>query len=261
MLLLIWSILRKLYIERNEPMSNVQSVFKRVEKKYMVNETQYHKLMQRFEGRMQVDKYGKTTICNIYYDTPSHQLIRNSLEKPVYKEKLRVRSYGTPDEDGRVFVELKKKYKGVVYKRRVDMTLAQSRSFMRGAGAPSVNPQIENEISYFLDFYKGIAPAMFLSYERIALCGVKNPDLRVTFDSRITYREEELSLEKGVWGKQLLEPGHMIMEIKIPGAMPLWLSEILDELKIFPTTFSKYGTAYMRECKNELKSGKVIDCA
>ncbi len=244
-------------------MSNIQSVFKRVEKKYMVSEAQYHQLMERFEGRMQVDKYGKTTICNIYYDTPSHQLIRNSLEKPVYKEKLRVRSYGTPDDGSKVFVELKKKYKGVVYKRRVDMTLSQSKYFISGLQSPGINPQIENEISYFLDFYKGIAPAMFLSYERIALCGITNSELRVTFDSRITYREEELSLEKGVWGKQLLEPGYMIMEIKIPGSLPLWLSEILDELNIFPTSYSKYGTAYMREykCKNELKNGKVTDCA
>lgn len=244
-------------------MSNVQSVFKRVEKKYMVNEMQYHKLMERFEGRMQVDKYGKTTICNIYYDTPSHQLIRNSLEKPIYKEKLRVRSYGIPDLDSRVFAELKKKYKGVVYKRRVDMTLAQAKAFMSGTKLPGINPQIEEEISYFLHFYKDIAPVMFLSYERIALYGLDNPELRVTFDSAITYREEELSLEKGVWGKQLLDEGKMIMEIKIPGSMPLWLCEILDELKIFPTSFSKYGTAYMREFKraNELKNGKVTDCA
>lgn len=241
-------------------MGNVQSVFKRIEKKYMVNQEQYHCLMEHFKGRMQVDKYGKTIICNIYYDTPSHQLIRNSLEKPVYKEKLRVRSYGIPDDDSRVFVELKKKYKGVVYKRRVDMTLTQAKSFMVEDISPGINPQIEDEITYFLHFYKDIAPAMFLSYERIALYGIDNPELRVTFDSKITYREQELLLERGVWGEQLLDMGDMIMEIKIPGAMPLWLSDILDELKIFPTSFSKYGTAYLREYKNKFKNGKVTEC-
>lgn len=227
-------------------MSAVQEIFKRVEKKYIVTDQQQEQLVERMEGKMGADQYGLTTICNIYYDTPDHQLIRTSMEKPVYKEKLRIRSYGVPDKDSKVFVELKKKYMGVVYKRRVDMSLLDSYEFVNFGIPPEKNPQIEKEIMYFLKYYRRVGPAMYLSYDRIAYAGVGNPDLRITFDGNITYREEETRLEKGVWGEKLLDPHMRIMEIKIPGAMPLWLSALLDELKIFPTSFSKYGEAYKR---------------
>ncbi|MBO5449540.1 MAG: polyphosphate polymerase domain-containing protein [Ruminococcus sp.] len=242
-------------------MGAVQQVFKRVEKKYIIDDKTYSKLMDRLNGHMQVDRYGETVVRNIYYDTPDHRLIRASLEKPVYKEKLRVRSYGVPNRDSKVFVELKKKYKGVVYKRRIDMSLAHSDRFISGEYSPEKNHQIENEIRYFLKYYKGIAPAMFLSYHRIALYGTENPELRLTFDWDITYREEELELDGGEWGKKLMSDGIKVMEIKIPGAMPLWLSDILDELKIFPASFSKYGEAYKKEYFNKSKQGKVNCCA
>lgn len=248
----------------------VQEIFKRVEVKYLVTAQQQEELVRKMEGLMEADNYGLTTICNIYYDTPNHQLIRTSLEKPIYKEKLRIRSYGVPTQDGRVFVELKKKFKGVVYKRRVDMSLLDSYDFVFFGIAPGKNPQIEKEISYFLKLYKDIRPAMYLSYDRIAFAGVTRPELRITFDSNITYRENEVRLEKGVWGKKLLDPDMRIMEIKIPGAMPLWLSAMLDEMNIYPGSFSKYGEAYKRSFKEAqadsrvLKindKGKVIYCA
>ena len=158
--------------------------------------------------------------------------MRNSIEKPVYKEKLRVRSYGVPNDEDMVFVELKKKYKGVVYKRRIEMTLAQTRDFFAGKDVPHDNPQIENELKYFLKFYEGIAPAMYLSYDRLAYCGAEDPSLRLTYDTHILYREEQKELDKGIWGKELLPAGMRVMEIKIPNAVPLWLSAILDELEI-----------------------------
>lgn len=247
--------------ERRDYVEAYQEVFKRYEKKYVIDESTYEKLITRLAKHFISDKYGKSKVCNIYYDTPDHLLIRNSIEKPVYKEKLRVRSYGVPDDDSMVFVELKKKYKGVVYKRRVEMTLSQSRDFIAGKSSPGENPQIENELKYFLDFYKGIAPAMYLSYDRIALCGIENPALRITFDSNIIYREEELELDKGIQGKELLPDGTKIMEIKIPGAMPVWLSKILDALKIYPSSFSKYGTAYLEELSKNNNKGKVTSCA
>lgn len=254
-------------------MAAAQEIFKRVEKKYIVTDEQQEELVKRMKGKMEADQYGLTTICNIYYDTPDHQLIRTSMEKPVYKEKLRIRSYGVPDKDSKVFVELKKKYKGVVYKRRVDMSLLDSYEFVNFGIPPGKNPQIEKEIMYFLKFYRKISPAMYLSYDRIAYAGVGNPDLRITFDGNITYREEETRLEKGVWGEKLLDPHTRIMEIKIPGAMPVWLSELLDDLKIYPGSFSKYGEAYKRVFSEALdrskdtklteinKKGTVNDCA
>lgn len=236
-------------------------MFRRIEKKYIVDEPTYEKLIKKLDGHFVKDRYYKSTICNIYYDTPSHQLVRNSIEKPVYKEKLRVRSYGVPNNEDMVFVELKKKYKGVVYKRRIEMTLAQTRDFFAGKEVPHNNPQIENELKYFLKFYEGIAPAMYLSYDRLAYCGAEDPSLRLTFDTHILYREEQKELDKGIWGKELLPAGVRVMEIKIPNAMPLWLSAILDKLEIYPASFSKYGTAYLNEFSEKIHKGKVISCA
>ena len=242
-------------------MNGSQEVFRRIEKKYIVDEPTYEKLIKKLDGHFVKDRYYKSTICNIYYDTPSHQLVRNSIEKPVYKEKLRVRSYGVPNDEDMVFVELKKKYKGVVYKRRIEMTLAQTRDFFAGKEVPHDNPQIENELKYFLKFYEGIAPAMYLSYDRLAYCGTEDPSLRLTFDTHILYREEQNELDKGIWGKELLPAGMRVMEIKIPNAMPLWLPAILDELEIYPASFSKYGTAYLNEFSEKIHKGKVISCA
>lgn len=242
-------------------MNGNQEVFRRIEKKYIVDEPTYEKLIKKLDGHFIKDRYYKSTICNIYYDTPSHQLVRNSIEKPVYKEKLRVRSYGVPNNEDMVFVELKKKYKGVVYKRRIEMTLAQTRDFFAGKEVPHNNPQIENELKYFLKFYEGIAPAMYLSYDRLAYCGAEDPSLRLTFDTHILYREEQKELDKGIWGKELLPAGVRVMEIKIPNAMPLWLSAILDKLEIYPASFSKYGTAYLNEFSEKIHKGKVISCA
>lgn len=242
-------------------MNGNQEVFRRIEKKYIVDEPTYEKLIKKLDGHFVKDRYYKSTICNIYYDTPSHQLVRNSIEKPVYKEKLRVRSYGVPNDEDMVFVELKKKYKGVVYKRRIEMTLAQTRDFFAGKDVPHDNPQIENELKYFLKFYEGIAPAMYLSYDRLAYCGAEDPSLRLTFDTHILYREEQKELDNGIWGKELLPAGVRVMEIKIPNAMPLWLSAILDKLEIYPASFSKYGTAYLNEFSEKIHKGKVISCA
>ena len=242
-------------------MGKYQEVFKRYEKKYIINGEIYIKLLQKLEEYFVPDKFAESKICNIYFDTPEHLLIRNSIEKPVYKEKLRIRSYGIPDENSKVFMELKKKYKGIVYKRRVVMTLAQSKAFIEEGISPGINPQIENELRYFLDFYKGIAPAMFLSYKRISLCGKENPALRITFDSDITYRDYDILLEKGIYGEKLIDENTRIMELKIPEAMPLWLSSILDELKIYPASYSKYGNAYLNTLKKDLTNnnkGTVI---
>ncbi len=225
-------------------MGQYQGTFKRYEKKYLVNMEQYRQLLQRSQNRLMADEYGETTICNIYFDTPDRRLIRASLEKPVYKEKLRLRSYGTPSSQDMVFVELKKKYKEVVYKRRVQMDLESAEHYLYDH-APAVRPsQITKEIDWFLNFYHDLQPAMYISYERTALYGLEDSKLRITFDRNILYRQEELWLECGVWGNLILEEGYRLMEIKIPGAIPLWLTRILNELMIYPASFSKYGRGY-----------------
>lgn len=242
-------------------MGAYQDIFERVEKKFILDEKTYREFMKRIEPYFEPDKYYKSTIYNIYFDTPTNILVRNSIEKPLYKEKLRLRSYKVPNKESTVFIELKKKYKGVVYKRRVDMTLAEAEEFLGGGKAPGRNKQIEAELRYFMSFYKDCGPAMFLSYDRLAYKGISDPGLRLTFDTHILYRQDNLGLDKGTWGKELLSPGTRIMEIKIPGSFPMWLSRILTDLEIYPASFSKYGTAYAKELTQEIKKGKVITCA
>ena len=222
-----------------------QYTFERYEKKYLLSAAQYRQFREKAAGHLTEDQYGKSAILSVYYDTPDARLIRASMEKPAYKEKLRLRSYGRPGEDDEVFVELKKKYRGIVYKRRVEMPLGPAQAWLAGRGeAP--NSQIGREIAYTLAQYDGLAPAMFIAYDRVALYDKEDAALRVTFDSRLLFRREALALEAGAWGEPLLEAGARLMEVKLPGAMPLWLAHLLDELAAYPASFSKYGSAYQR---------------
>lgn len=234
-------------------MGKFQGIFKRYEKKYLLNERQYRELMTFLSDKMTVDQYGKTKICNIYFDTPSHLLVRRSIEKPKYKEKLRLRTYGVPQNDSTAFIELKKKFDGVVYKRRISANLSEAMGYLCKTAPLKDRTQISNEIDWFLSFYGGIRPAMYLSYDRIALYGNEDNNLRLTVDTNITYRQTDLDLAKGSYGAKLLRDGWYLVEIKIPGSMPLWLSEELTRLRIFPTSFSKYGTAYTVLLKQELR--------
>lgn len=240
-------------------MSQYQDVFKRYEKKYLLSEQQYELFQRRLKKYMTADHYGQTDICNIYFDTPDSYLIRSSLEKPVYKEKLRLRSYGIPKNSDTVFIELKKKYKGIVYKRRVDMTLKEATQYLYKKQQASYRSQIINEIDYFFSYYKDVQPRMYISYERIAFYGKEDQNLRITFDKNILWRTQALNLEKGIWGSPLLEKGQRLLEIKIPSAMPLWMADSLDELAIYPISFSKYGRAY--ETVSEQKRKGDVICA
>ncbi len=238
----------------------IQTTFARIEKKYMVTDKQYRAMCTALAGYVEPDEFGAYTICNIYYDTPDYALIRASLDKPVYKEKLRLRSYGVPDDSSRVFVELKKKFDGVVYKRRVTMPLAQARNYLSRTIQPAGNEQIRQEIDWFLQFHQP-QPAVFLAYDRVAYTCPAQPDLRLTFDSKLRWREQALDLAAGDYGEFLTPPGTRILEIKIPGAMPLWLSAILDQLEIYPASFSKYGTYYKQQVLGGRKMEGVVCCA
>ena len=225
-------------------MAGVQCSFERVEKKFVLTHAQAEALMRDLTaGYMAVDQYGQHTIRNLYYDTDDYALIRRSIQRPKYKVKFRLRAYGTPMEDSLIFAELKKKHSGVVYKRRAEMTLRQAREYLSGGEKPPQDSQILREIDYTLKFHD-IHPMVCLCYERVALYGKENPDLRITFDTGIRFRTDELDLGAGARGQNLLPPGGVLMEIKIPGAMPLWMARALDEMNIRQTSFSKIGTAY-----------------
>ena len=221
-----------------------QTVFRRYELKYMITAEQKERLLQAMEPYMQLDRYGRTTIRNLYFDTDSHRLIRRSMEKPMYKEKLRIRSYSQVIPDGTVFVELKKKYDGVVYKRRLPMTEREAMAWVTGEAACPVDTQIAREIGYFRDFYGDLQPAVFLSYGREAYFDRGGSDFRVTFDDHILCRQEDMSLTSPAYGTPILEDGRILMELKCGGGIPMWMVAALSRERIYKTSFSKYGRAY-----------------
>jgi len=244
-------------------MSN-QNIFQRYELKYMLTLEQKERLLRGMAPYMSIDKYGRDTIRNIYFDTDNYRLIRHSIEKPVYKEKLRIRSYRLAQPDTKVYVELKKKYKSVVYKRRISLPeqtamnwLCETPSIWANAqtmgsqiagnpilGTQIPDSQIAREIEYFRTYYETLHPAVFLSYEREAFYALDGSDFRVTFDDHILVRQDKLSLEFDVGGTPILEDGKVLMELKTSGGIPLWMTRLLTQEKIYKTSFSKYGTAY-----------------
>ncbi len=218
------------------------SVFERYEKKYLLDPTQYQQIRDAFAEYFIEDKYGKHTIGSVYYDTDNYALIRASLAKPAYKEKLRLRSYGTPTDDGTVFMEIKKKCGGIVYKRRVPLTMRTAREYDRTKNIPDNQNQIWREIEWFEARYHP-KPRVLIGVERIAMYGKEDETLRVTFDFDMRFRTSMLDLANGTYGTPLA-PDKILMEVKIPGAMPFWMARIFSQLFITPVSFSKYGTAY-----------------
>lgn len=223
-------------------MSEVQSCFRRYEKKYLLTPEQSDAVKRGMAAFMKPDAHPNYTICNVYYDTEHYELIRASLEKPVYKEKLRLRSYGVPGSRDPAFVEIKKKYDGVVYKRRVTLQAMDAARWLSGR-RPGDGSQISREIDWFLQFYRP-EPKVFLAYDREAYAAADGGELRITFDTAIRVRSNDPDLRSGDHGVPLLNGDQILMEIKIPGAAPLWLARLLSDSSIFPTSFSKYGTYY-----------------
>jgi len=223
---------------------STKMVFQRYEIKFLLDRRQREAVMRAMEPYMELDQYGHSTIRNIYYDTDNYRLVRTSLEKPVYKEKLRVRSYRQAAAEDEVFVELKKKFNSVVYKRRFSAVQRQAAAYLAGRGELPMRTQVTEEVDYFLRFYETLAPRVFLSYEREAYFTKEPSEFRVTFDENILWRETDLSLEKGVYGEAIISPGQALMEIKTPDSLPMWMVKVLSRENIRRTAFSKYGNAY-----------------
>ena len=240
----------------------IQYSFERYEKKYFLTEPQQKYLLSRMQPYIKADDYGEYTICNIYYDTDDWRLIRESIEKPVYKEKLRVRSYGVPEEDGKVFVELKKKYNGVVYKRRITTKAYMTESLLYGLEPEHLYGQIGQEIAWFQKFHQ-TKQKVFIAYDRTAFAGTEDTGLRITFEYNMRWRDKDLDLRLGDYGQPILSDNRILMEIKMPGACPLWLSRLLSEAEIFPVSFSKYGTCYREHIlkKNKKEATRHAYCA
>ncbi len=239
-----------------------QTVFKRYEIKYMLTLEQKEKILEAMEPYMELDRYGRTTIRNLYFDTNDYRLIRHSIEKPSYKEKLRIRSYQKAVPDSLVYVELKKKYKHVVYKRRIPMMEQMAMEWLCKNVSDHHETQISEEVEYFKNYYQTLHPTVFLSYEREAYYAKDGSDFRVTFDDNILCREDRLSLKEEAGGISILEDGKILMELKCSGGIPLWMTHVLTELHIYKTSFSKYGTFYINHIyprlEEDFRHGSII---
>lgn len=227
------------------------NTFKRYEKKYIITKTQKEELEKLISSRMVKDKFssdGGYLIRNIYYDTLSEDLVHQSIQKPIFKEKLRLRKYGTyGDLKDEYFLEIKRKYNGVVYKRRVTLNKSDLQNFLRNKVIPNdidnVDRQILNEISYFMEKYI-ILPNTFISYKRIAYFDKENPEFRLTFDYDLFSRKDNYNFDFPFYEKRLIDADSYIMEVKVSDSMPLWFTKILSELKIYGYSFSKYGKSF-----------------
>ncbi len=238
-------------------------VFNRYETKYMIPEELYRSIRPLLEEHMEPDSHSRNgefyTICNIYYDTPDHAIIRRSLEKPVYKEKLRLRSYGMSGPGDMVYLEIKKKFNGCVNKRRTAMPLEEAYHYLETKQKPSavypVNGQILNEIDYMVQRYSILRPVLFLSYDRNAMFGTEDRNFRVTFDTNIRTRREQVNLHSGDHGELLLPGGQWIMEVKTRDTVPLWFARLLSQYDIYPVPFSKYGKEHEKYIRQDQKPG------
>ena len=217
--------------------------FKRTEKKFVLNEYQYKHLMKKINDHILKDKYHKSKICNIYFDTDNYDLIVKSIEKPLYKEKVRLRSYKVPGETDEVFLELKKKYKGIVSKRRIKIKLKDFYNYYNKGIIPECNRQIFNELDYTFKKYD-LKPVMFIAYDRLSFYDKDDKNFRLTIDQKLRFRQEELYLENGDSGKLYFDENMYLMEAKALNSYPLWFIKALSELKVYSTTFSKYGNIY-----------------
>ena len=235
-----------------------QAVFERYEMEYMVNYEQKEGLLRAMAPYMTLDRYGPEAIRDIYFDTDTYRLIRRSIEKPVYEENFRIRSDCQVTPDSMVFIELKKKFQKIVYKRCLVLPEKQAMQWVREEAESGLDSQIFREIDYFRRYYGTLRPVVFLSYEREAYHCTQGGSFRVIFDESILCRQEELSLTSEVWGTPLLPEGTSLMKIKCSGGIPMWMARVLSENKVYITTFSKYGTAYRKRIVPSMIKGGTV---
>ena len=224
----------------------MDEIFRRVEKKYVLNKEQYEKIKKMLKEYVVQDEYGKSTICNIYFDTDNYELISHSITKPYFKEKVRLRSYNTPDSNSIVFLEIKRKEDNLVGKRRIAMKLSDFDKYIKNTKLiENNNKQIKNELDYYFKIYN-LSKKMYIAYDREAFYAKKDKDFRITFDSDIRARNYNLQLNEEVKGENILDKDKYVMEIKTLGSIPMWFVKVLDECNVYPGSFSKYGEAYTK---------------
>lgn len=219
-------------------------IFRRVEEKYFLSKEQAYNLLKEINTYIEKDKYYKSNILNIYFDNNNDEILIRSGDKPIYKDKIRLRSYSTPTLKDDVFLEIKSKYNGVTGKRRIRMKLSEFYNYINNNEIK--NTQIMNEIDYLFKYYD-LKPSYFVGYDRLSYKGKDNEGLRITLDSNLRSRTSNLNLEQGDYGDLFFDDDRLIMEIKTLNSMPLWLTSTLSKFKIYPISFSKVGEIYKKE--------------
>lgn len=237
--------------------------FERKEKKYVLSEETLARFMQLVGDKFDDDQYAHSTISSLYYDTPQYSMINRSIEKPLYKEKLRIRCYDAPRDEAGVFVELKKKFKGIVYKRRIRMSIEGGQAYLEGTPyseaslfgsalesqkMDTIKQQNIREIDACLDRHGKVDPAIMVVVERHSIRSTDGSKLRITFDRNARWRAHNLQFDTDYEGTPIFSNGEIIMEIKALGSYPLWLVRALNEIEAYPVSCSKVGLAYKALC-------------
>ncbi|MDE6728047.1 MAG: polyphosphate polymerase domain-containing protein [Oscillospiraceae bacterium] len=231
------------------------NTFKRREMKFLLDERQYNEVINAVSGFMTEDEFGLHTIMNIYLDNRNNDLIRSSLGKPIYKEKVRLRCYGkSAENDSAAFLEIKKKYRGLTYKRRLESTYKELFDYITDGTIPETRGQVFDELDYLIKRMK-LTPKIVICYDRRAFYGNSDREFRLTLDGNIRYRRGNLDLRSGDGGEYLMCQPFRVMEVKSVGAIPLELVRILSGLKIYHGSFSKYGSIYSSEVRQKYIMG------
>lgn len=224
----------------------MEESFARVETKYLLTAGQAAALEEGLFSRgFRKAQFGSPRIQSLYYDTADYDLIRASLERPGYKEKLRLRAYGEPGSVVTAYPEIKKKYRGVVYKRRTEMPLEEAMACLASGALPEAAGQVGRELAWMLQRYS-LQPAAVIAYDRDAWLSDREPGVRVTFDRNLQFRDWEMDLNSRSSGILLIPPEMRLLEIKTGRHLPLWLAALLRDADVRRTHFSKYGLAYQR---------------
>ena len=229
------------------------NTLKRREMKFLLNEDQYRLMKEEIPRYMTEDMYGLHTIMNIYLDNINDDLIRNSIEKSAYREKLRLRAYGkTAEDDAAAFLEIKKKFGGVTYKRRLEGSYKELFGYVSDGTAPDISDtadfehkQVFREIDYLVK-WRSLIPKVVICYDREAFFGNEDNEFRLTFDGNIRFRRSDVDLRSGDSGEKIRSAPYRIMEVKSAGSVPMWLVKILSENRIYQNSFSKYAAIYLQ---------------
>lgn len=225
--------------------------FNRFEKKYIMTKEIYNNVFNDMSLYLEKDTHSESlpyyTICNIYYDTVTDEVIKRSVSKPVFKEKLRLRCYCNGKDSDIAFLEIKKKFDGFVNKRRTKITVGEAHNLIDNKVLPLKksyhNTQVLNEIYHYVKD-KELVPRVVISYDRMAYTDKVNRDVRVTFDTNITSRRDHLMLSRTNDDQMILGKNYVLMEIKTSTSIPLWLTHILTKYDVYSNSFSKYGTEF-----------------